>query len=132
MTITRWQCAVLAVVVTLAAPYATWLSVAEAQQKQVSTMDSSGSTLSYPAEESLEPTAGDAVGAGLMNVVYVPGKAIICTLGTAATVGLLLVTFGTAYTAAKKVFREWCGGDWVLTPEHLSGAIPKPTYDYMD
>lgn len=131
MRIPRWQCAVLAFVVTLAAPYATWLTMAEAQQRQASTMDS-GSILAYPAEESLEPTAGDAVGAGFMNVVHVPGKVIICTIGTAATIGLLLVTFGTAYTAAKKVFREGCGGDWVLTPEHLSGATPKPTYDYFE
>ncbi len=132
MRTTRWQCAVLAFVVMLAAPYATWLSMAEAQSRQTSTMDGSGSILADSAEESLEPTAGDAVGAGFMNVVYVPGKVIICTVGTAATIGLLLVTFGTAYTAAKKVFREGCGGDWVLTAEHVSGAIPKPTYDYLE
>ena len=70
--------------------------------------------------------------AGFMNVVYVPGKAIICTLGTVGSVGLLLVTFGSAYRAATKVFKEGCHGDWVLTAEHVSGAIPKPIYDYMD
>jgi hypothetical protein len=135
MTITRWQCAVLAVIVMLAAPYATWLSVAQAQQTQqtqTTTMDTTGSIFTPPPSESFEPTAGDAVAAGFMNVVYVPGKAILCGLGTVATVGLLLLTFGTAYRAATDTFKEGCGGDWVLTAEHISGAIPKPNYDYMD
>jgi hypothetical protein len=124
MTITRWQCAVLAFIMILAGPYATWLSVAQAQQTQTATMDTSGSILNPPLSGSVEPTAGDAVAAGFMNVVYVPGKAILCGLGTVATVGLLLVTFGTAYRPATAVFKEGCAGDWVLTPEHISGAIP--------
>jgi hypothetical protein len=132
MTITRWQCAILAFIVMLAGPYATWLSVAQAQQTQTGTMDTTGSIFSPPPSESLEPTAGDAVAAGFMNVVYVPGKAIICGLGTIATVGILLLTFGSAYRAATETFKEGCGGDWVLTAEHVSGAIPKPNYDYMD
>jgi hypothetical protein len=131
MTITRWQCAVLAVILMLVAPYATWLSVAQAQQTQTTIMDTTGSILTVPSE-SLEPTAGDGVAAGFMNVVYVPGKAILCGLGTVGSVGLLLITFGTAYRAATKVFKEGCHGDWVLTAEHVSGAIPKPNYDYMD
>lgn len=130
MKVSRWQCVVLAFVVMLAAPYATWLSVAQAQSQ--STMDTSGSILTRPMSDSVEPTAGDAVGAGFMNVVYVPGKAIICGLSTVASAGLLLITFGTAYTGATKVFKEGCHGDWVLTPEHVSGAIPKPNYDYLD
>jgi hypothetical protein len=132
MTTTRWQCAVLAFILMLAGPYATWLSVAQAQQTQTATMDTTGSILTPAPYESLEPTAGDGVAAGFMNVVYVPGKAILCGLGTVGSVGLLLITFGTAYRAATKVFKEGCHGDWVLTPEHVSGAIPKPTYDYMD
>ncbi|HKZ05886.1 MAG TPA: hypothetical protein VJU81_10490 [Methylomirabilota bacterium] len=129
MTITRWKCVALALVVMLAGPYATWLSAAEAQTRQSAT---EGSILTSNTIESHAPTKGDAVGAALMNVVYVPGKAIVCTLGTVGTVGLLLVTFGFAYQAAANVFREGCGGDWVLTPEHVSGAIPSPTYDYLD
>jgi hypothetical protein len=128
MTITRWKCVALALVVMLAGPYATWLSVAEAQMRQ----STEESILTSNTIESHAPTKGDAVGAALMNVVYVPGKAIVCTLGTVGTVGLLLVTFGFAYQAAANVFREGCGGDWVLTPEHVSGAIPSPTYDYLD
>ena len=48
MTITRWQCAILAFIVMLAGPYATWLSVAQAQQTQTATMDTTGSIFSPP------------------------------------------------------------------------------------
>src|SRR4029453_7925441 len=81
MTITRWKCVALALIVMLAGPYAAWLSVAEAQQRQMT--DPAGSVINQGAIESVEPTKGDAVAAGFMNVVYVPGKVIICTLGTA-------------------------------------------------
>jgi len=75
---------------------------------------------------STEPTTGDAVGAGFLNVIYVPGKAIICTAGTLTSVLVMLLTFGSGYRAATSVFNEGCGGDWVLTPEHVSGQIPGP------
>lgn len=75
---------------------------------------------------STDPTTGDAVGAGFLNVVYIPGKAIICTAGTLTSVLVMLLTFGSAYRAATGVFNEGCGGDWVLTPEHVSGQIPGP------
>ena len=92
---------------------------------------SQSSILSEPPSGSVEPTEGDAVAAGMMNVIYVPGKAIICTVGVVASVSVLLVTFGSGYRAAKSVFNEGCGGDWILTPEHLSGKIqPKSDLEY--
>jgi hypothetical protein len=63
-----------------------------------------------------QPTQGDRVGAGFLNVVYVPGKAILCGAGTLASAGLMLLTFGSAYHDAVAVFNEGCGGKWVLTP----------------
>jgi hypothetical protein len=75
---------------------------------------------------STDPTPGDATAAGFLNVIYVPGKAIICAAGTLTSVFVMLMTFGSAYRAATGVFNEGCGGDWVLTPEHVSGQIPGP------
>jgi len=46
---------------------------------------------------STEPTTGDAVGAGFLNVIYVPGKAIICTAGTLTSVLVMLLTFGSGF-----------------------------------
>ena len=59
-----------------------------------------------------------------MNVVYVPGKAILCGAGTVMATFLMLVTFGTAYSTATGVFKEGCHGTWVLTADHVSGKIP--------
>jgi len=67
---------------------------------------------------------GDRVGAGFLNVGYVPGKAIVCGLGTVASVGVMIITLGSAYRAAVATFKEGCGGTWVLTPEHVAGKIP--------
>jgi hypothetical protein len=73
-----------------------------------------------------EPTPGDATAASIMNIVYVPGKAIICTGGVVTSTILLLLTFGSAYRAARGVFLEGCSSPWVLTADHVSGKIPGP------
>ena len=75
---------------------------------------------------SKDPTDGDAVAAGFMNVVYVPGKAIICTAGVVTSTLVMLLTFGSAYRAARGVFLEGCSSPWALTAEHVSGKIPGP------
>jgi hypothetical protein len=75
---------------------------------------------------SKEPTQGDATAAGFMNVVYVPGKAIVCTAGVVTATVLMLLTFGSAYRAAQGVFREGCSRPWALTADHMSGRIPGP------
>ena len=86
-------------------------------------------TMMMPSVEpvtSHDPTAGDATAAGFMNVVYVPGKAIICTAGVLTSTLVMLLTFGSAYRAARGVFLEGCSSPWVLTADHVSGKIPGP------
>jgi len=86
-------------------------------------------SMMLPANEpvtSHEPTAGDATGAAVMNVVYIPGKAFLCTAGVITSTVLLVVTFGSAYRAARSVFLEGCSSPWALTAEHVSGKIPGP------
>lgn len=122
----RSLCALVAFTVVLAGPFTSWTAGAQGLMQP-----SQSSILSEPPSGSVEPTGGDAVAAGMMNVIYVPGKVIICTAGVVASVGVLLVTFGSAYQHAKWVFNEGCGGDWILTPEHLSGKIqPKSDLEY--
>lgn len=72
------------------------------------------------------PTKGDAIGAGFLNVVYVPGKAIICTAGVLTSTVLMLLTFGSAYRAARGVYLEGCSAPWALTADYVSGKIPGP------
>ena len=71
-----------------------------------------------------QPTQGDRVGAGFLNVVYVPGKAIVCSVGAVASAGLMLLTFGSAYHASVELFNEGCGGKWVLTPYDVAARRP--------
>jgi hypothetical protein len=75
---------------------------------------------------SVEPGPGDATAAGVMNVVYIPGKAIICTAGVVTSTILMLLTFGSAYRSARGVFLEGCSPPWALTADHVSGKIPGP------
>jgi hypothetical protein len=75
-----------------------------------------------PDMDAGEPGVGAKIGAGVLNVVYVPGKAIICTAGTLVAGGFMLLTFGSAYREAVSFFNEGCGGSWVITPEQVAAA----------
>jgi hypothetical protein len=106
---TKWLCGLLVALMALTGPLLSRAAVVEAAE--LSSVD-------------VEVSDGDRVGAGFMNVVYVPGKAIVCGLGTVVSAAVLLVTLGTAYRAAVATFKEGCDGPWVLTPEHVAGKIP--------
>ena len=114
----RWLCALLVVAVAFTGPFGALAPTPAAAQSSAVTF------MGDKPPEDTEPTDADRVGAGFMNVAYVPGKVIICTVGTAATIGLLLITFGTAVRAARSVWREGCSGDWNVRPEHVSGKEP--------
>jgi hypothetical protein len=70
------------------------------------------------------PGTGAKVGAGVLNVVYLPGKAIICSAGTLVAGLFMLATFGSAYREAGSFFKEGCGGAWLLTAEQVA-EVPK-------
>jgi hypothetical protein len=106
---TKWLCGLLVALMALTGPLLSRAAVVEAAE--LSSVD-------------VEVSDGDRVGAGVMNVVYVPGKAIVCGLGTVVSAAVLIVTLGSAYRAAVATFKEGCEGPWVLTPEHVAGKIP--------
>jgi hypothetical protein len=108
---TKWLCGVLVALMALTGPLLSRAAVVEAAELSSTAAD-------------VEVSDGDRVGAGLLNVGYVPGKAIVCGLGTVASVGVMLITLGSAYRAAVATFKEGCGGTWILTPEHVAGKIP--------
>jgi len=88
-----------------------------------------GESMMLPATDpvvSHETLPGDAAAAGVMNVVYIPGKAIICTAGTVTATVLLILTFGSAYRSARDLFLEGCSSPWALTADHGSGKLPGP------
>ena len=108
---TKWLCGLLVAVMALTGPLLSRAAVVHAAEPSPSTVD-------------VEVSDADRVATGFLNVGYVPGKALVCGLGTVATVGLMVITLGTAYRAAKATFNEGCGGTWILTPEHVAGKVP--------
>jgi len=72
------------------------------------------------------PGTGAKIGAGLLNVVHVPGKAIVCGAGTLVAGVMMLATFGSAYQEATSFFKEGCSGAWLVTPEEVA-AVPRRT-----
>jgi hypothetical protein len=110
---TKWLCGLLVAVMALTSPLLSRAAVVQAAEL------SSGA-----AAVDVEVSDADRVGAGFLNVGYVPGKAIVCGLGTVASVGVMIITLGSAYRAAVATFKEGCGGTWVLTPEHVAGKVP--------
>ena len=108
MTKSKWLCTALVLVLAISGPLA---PLAMAQQSMQPAMTPGGGA---------EPSEGARVGAGFLNVVYVPGKAIVCGAGAVASTAIMLLTFGSAYHAAVDIFNEGCGGPWVLTPQIVS------------
>ncbi len=117
MNTSKRLCAALVVVLTIAGPLAPLTATAQMQPPPPPPPPAGPAPV---ATGPYQPTQGERVGAGFLNVVYVPGKAILCGAGTVASAGLMLLTFGSAYHAAANVFREGCGGSWVLTPYDIA------------
>ncbi len=113
---TKWVCGVLVAVMALLGPLATWSAMAQAQTQPGYT--------GAPTTNENEVTGGDETGAGFLNIVYVPGKAIVCGVGTIVSAGVMLITLGSGYREAVGVFKEGCHGTWVLTGDHVAGKIP--------
>ena len=61
-----------------------------------------------------------------VNIFRIPGKTLLCGIGSLTAGGLMLLTFGTQYRAAGAVFREGCGGKWVIGPSDLDRDVDAP------
>ena len=61
-------------------------------------------------------------GATVATLFSLPGRAVLCTAGSALSLVTMLVTFGSGYGAAKGVFEEGCIGRWIVTPDDLRAA----------
>ncbi|MFQ5898368.1 MAG: hypothetical protein ACE5JN_08990 [Candidatus Methylomirabilia bacterium] len=75
-----------------------------------------------PRASEEQPGAGYEAGALAVNVVHVPGKAVLCTVSGVVGFVMLVVTFGSGYATAAWAVREGCGGAWTITAEDLKRA----------
>ena len=129
MSIPKWVFAVLAALLA-AGPLGPMAAVAQTsataplqpmQSMQPETIDES---VTRP------PGTGAKIGAGVLNVVYLPGKVITCSAGTLVAGAFMLATFGTAYREATSFFNEGCRGSWLLTAEQVAAVPKKVQFEY--
>jgi hypothetical protein len=73
-----------------------------------------------PEQEShLAESAAYNVGAGIANFFYIPGKGLLCGLGGAVGIFILIISIGSQPKTAAYFAREGCGGKWILTGDDL-------------
>ena len=65
---------------------------------------------------------GATAAAVASDVVYVPGKAIVCTASGVLWIATMVVTLGSLYNEAANLVKGGCGGRWVLTGEDIKPA----------
>ena len=83
-----------------------------------------------PEQEShLGQSTAYNVGAGIANVFYIPGKALLCGVGGATGIFILMISLGSAPRPAAYFAREGCGGKWVLTGDDLR-PDPEVRFDW--
>jgi hypothetical protein len=83
-----------------------------------------------PEQESrLAESAAYNVGAGIANVFYIPGKGILCGIGGAVGIFILIISIGSAPRPAAYFAREGCGGRWILTGDDLRPQA-EATFDW--
>jgi len=129
MSIRKWVSAVFAALVAVGsfgpiaavAQTSATAPLAPMQSMQPETVDEGATT---------PPGTGAKIGAGVLNVVYLPGKAITCGAGTLVAGAFMIATFGTAYREATSFFNEGCRGAWLLTPEQVAAAPKKVQLQY--
>ena len=124
MKTSRWLCAALALVMVIAGPLAPLTATAQTPMPPSPPSPGAPGPIVSPP---FEPPQGAKVGAAFLNVVYVPGKAILCGTGTIASTLLMLLTFGNAYRAAATLFAEGCSGPWTSRPTTWSAEHPLRT-----
>jgi hypothetical protein len=73
-----------------------------------------------PAKD--EPNAGQQAAAGVTNVLFVPGKAIACTVTAGLWVVAMVLTLGGGYKDAANFVSDGCGGKWIVKGEDFSSS----------
>lgn len=70
------------------------------------------------------------VGAAVANVFYVPGKGVLCFLGGAVGVFVMIVSLGSQPKTAAYFAREGCGGKWILTGDDIRPDVDTRAFEW--
>ena len=68
-------------------------------------------------QASAEAESGSTTAAAVSNILYVPGKAIVCGLSGVAWTVTMLLTFGALYKESTNFVKGGCSGQWILTAD---------------
>lgn len=70
------------------------------------------------------PAADDEAGSIAANILYVPGRGLLCGASGLMAGVVMLVTFGQAYDSASEVLHGGCSGPWLVGPSEIRQAVP--------
>jgi hypothetical protein len=70
------------------------------------------------------PAADDEAGSNAANLVYVPGRGLLCGAGAIMAGIVMVVTFGQSYDSASELMHGGCSGPWTVRPSDIRQAVP--------
>jgi len=70
------------------------------------------------------PARDDEVGSIAANLLYAPGRGLVCG-GSTIMAGLVMVlTMGQSYDSASELMHGGCSGPWIVSPSDIRQAVP--------
>jgi hypothetical protein len=70
------------------------------------------------------PAADDEAGSVAANILYVPGRGLVCGASGLLAGVAMIITLGQAYDSASELMHGGCSGPWVLGPRDVRQAVP--------
>ena len=70
------------------------------------------------------PGPDDEAGSVAANILYVPGRGLLCGASGLMAGVVMLVTFGQSYDSASELLHGGCSGPWVLGSSDIRQAVP--------
>jgi hypothetical protein len=61
------------------------------------------------------PSGGAVTAAVVSDIIYVPGKAIVCAASGTLWTAAMFLTFGVCYNECGNFVHDVCSGKWVIT-----------------
>ena len=70
------------------------------------------------------PAADDEAGSIAANIVYAPGRALLCGFSGLSAGLTMILTMGQSYDDASELLHGGCSGPWLLRPSDIRQAVP--------
>jgi hypothetical protein len=74
--------------------------------------------------DSRTPAADDEAGSTASNILYAPGRGLLCGSSAVMAGVVMVVTLGQSYDTASELMHGGCSGPWVVRPSDIRQAVP--------